>query len=91
MDVLMKMHDLKNNQPLCDWITSPRTCIVFQAFSDVGSKFPSQSVAVMRWVICDLLSIKAETYQIIEMAFHLDEWISFSFFHHEVRNTGAEL
>lgn len=42
-----------------------------------GSKFPNESVAVMRWAICDLLSIETESYQIIEA--HLISANEFSF------------
>lgn len=62
-----------------------------QAFSGVGRKFPNESVAVMRWAICDLLSIKAETYQIIETPFISISEFPFSFSRHEVRTAGAEL
>lgn len=59
--------DLKSSHPWCEQIARP--CVVFQAFSGVCKEVPDESVAVMRWAVFDLLSINAETYQIIEMAF----------------------
>lgn len=84
----MKMHDFKNHCVRGSQVPSLH-CV--QAFSGVVSKFPNELVAEMRWAICDLLSIKAETYQIIETPFISISEFPFSFSRHEVRTAGAEL
>lgn len=87
----MKMHEFKKQSTIVyvDHKSLNLHCV--QASSGVGSKFPNELVAVMRWAICDLLSIRVEAYQIIEMPFISISEFPFSFSHHEVRTTGAEL
>lgn len=65
----MKMHDFKKQSTIVYVDHKSPSLHYVQAFSGVGSKLPNESVAVTRWAVCDLLSIKAETYQIIEMPF----------------------
>lgn len=87
----MKMPDFKKPSTIVYVAHKSPSLHCIQAFSGAGSKFPNELVAVMRWAICDVLSIKAETYQIIETPFISIREFPFSFSRHEVRTTGAEL
>lgn len=58
VDVFMKMHNFKKQSTIVyvDHKSLSLHCV--QAFSGVGSKFPNESVAVMRWAICDIYQLK---------------------------------